>query len=80
MQKDPYNLRKSLIYKANSFLDNSKPSAILVDSMRIFGAGIPTTIFSSGFYEIYGINPDSTALMISTTSSITSRYLEGVSI
>jgi glycogen debranching enzyme len=42
-----------------------------------FEGALPTTIYKSGFSEVYGTNPDidSTALMISTTSWILLRFL-----
>ena len=43
-----------------------------------FEGALPTTIYQTGFLEIYGMNPDidSTALMIATTSWILARYIK----
>jgi hypothetical protein len=43
-----------------------------------FQGALPTTIYQSGFSEVYGLNPDidSTALIVSTTSWILARSLK----
>jgi hypothetical protein len=43
-----------------------------------FEGALPTTIYQTGFSEVYGQNPDidSTALMISTSSWILARSLK----
>jgi glycogen debranching enzyme len=48
-----------------------------VEKQKEFEGALPTTIYQSGFSEIYGQNPDidSTALMISTSSWILTRSL-----
>lgn len=50
------------------------------DKQKEFACALPTTIYQTGFSEVYALNPDidSTALMISTTAWILNKSLEHI--
>lgn len=68
--------REKIVYGRGS--PNTKFSAAVADSNKEmeFEGSLPTTIYQTGFSEVYGLNPDidSTALILSTTSWILANW------
>jgi hypothetical protein len=54
-----------------------RPKIAKEDKQKMFEGALPTTIYQTGYSEVYGLNPDidSTALMINTTSWILGKLL-----
>jgi hypothetical protein len=69
--------KEKVVYGRGSPQMKFLPSIAGPEIETTFEGGLPTTIYKSGFSEVYGRNPDidSTALMISTTSWILLRFL-----
>ncbi len=70
--------KEKIIYGRGSPEMNYKPSIAKEDKQNLFEGALPTTMYQTGYSEVYGLNPDidSTALMISTTSWILTKILK----
>jgi hypothetical protein len=69
--------KEKVVYGRGSPQMKLLPSIAGPEIETTFEGALPTTIYKSGFSEVYGKNPDidSTALVISTTSWILLRFL-----
>jgi hypothetical protein len=70
--------KEKIIYGRGSPEMNYKPAIAKEDKQKLFEGALPTTIYQTGYSEVYGLNPDidSTALMVSTTSWILTKILK----
>ncbi|HJT48764.1 MAG TPA: hypothetical protein VJ729_11340 [Nitrososphaeraceae archaeon] len=69
--------KEKIIYGRGSPEMNYKPAIAKEDKQKLFVGALPTTMYQTGYSEVYGLNPDidSTALMISTTSWILTKII-----
>jgi hypothetical protein len=69
--------KEMIVYGRGSPETNYKPIKAKDEVQKKFEGALPTTIYPTGYSEVYGIDPDidSTALMISTTSWIIAKIL-----
>jgi Glycosyl-hydrolase family 116, catalytic region len=70
--------REKLVYGRGSPEMKFLSEVAKEDKQKKFEGALPTTIYQTGFSEVYGLNPDidSTALMISTSSWVLARCLK----
>src|SRR5919202_4223466 len=70
--------KEKIIYGRGSPEMNYRPTIAKEDKQNTFKGALPTTMYQTGYTEVYGLNPDidSTAFMISTTSWILTKILK----
>lgn len=70
--------KEKIIYGRGSPEMDYKPTVAKQKEQKKFEGALPTTIYQTGFSEVYGLNPDidSTALMIYTTSWILAKIIK----